>query len=378
LLIAGSWSLVFGLWQQEPSNKKPVTRNQKQETSNKKKEDNIMADLRTKYMGIELKNPLIIGSNNLVTDIKNAKAMEEAGASALVYKSLFEEQIQLENYELDMQMEAYNDRNAEMTTLFPDMKHAGPQEFLLNLKKIKESVSIPVFASLNCVNRETWVEWAKEIEKTGVDGLELNFYHVPVDFTVEESVIIEEQINIARDVVKALKIPVGVKMSPFYTNPLNFIHRLDAVGVKGFIMFNSLFQPDIDVKQQKLVYKYKFSNEEDSRLPLRYTGLTYGNVKGSICSSRGLYFGTDVVKMVLAGADTVQVVSVIYKLGFNAIGKILEELEGWMKTNNYSKLDDFRGKLSKKNSKSPFAYKRAQYVDILLRSEDITKDYSLV
>jgi len=337
-----------------------------------------MANLKTTYMGIELKNPLIIGSNNLVTDPKNAKALEDAGASALVYKSLFEEQIQLESYEMDQQMEAYSDRNAEVSKLFPDMKHAGPREFLMNLKKVKQSVSIPVFASLNCVNRETWVEWAKEIEETGVDGLELNFYHVPYDFNIEEGTIIEEQINIAKDVVKALKIPVGVKMSPFYTNPLNFIHRLDAVGVKGFIMFNSLFQPDIDVKHQKLVYKYKLSNEEDNRLPLRYTALTYGNVKGSICSTRGLYYGTDVVKMVLAGANSVQIVSAIYKLGFNVVGKMLEELEGWMKENNYEKLDDFRGKLSKKNIKSPFAYKRAQYVDILLRSDDIMKDHTLV
>lgn len=341
-------------------------------------EDNIMADLKTTYMGIELKNPLIIGSNKLVTDPKNAKAMEDAGASALVYKSLFEEQIQLESYELDMQMDAYSERNAEMTTLFPDMQHAGPREFLLNLKKVKQAVSIPVFASLNCVNRETWLEWAKEIEQTGVDGLELNFYHVPTDFNIEEGLIIEEQINIAKEVAKALKIPVAVKMSPFYANPLNFIHRLDAVGVKAYVMFNSLFQPDIDVKQQKLVYKYKLSNEEDNRLPMRYTGLTYGNVKGDICSSRGLYYGSDIVKMVLAGATSVQIVSAIYKLGFNVIGKMLEELEGWMKENDYAKLDDFRGKLSKKNIKSPFAYKRAQYIDILLKSDDIMKDYSLV
>ena len=337
-----------------------------------------MANLKTTYMGIELKNPLIIGSNNLVTDPEKAKAIEEAGASALVYKSLFEEQMQLENYEMDMQMEAYNERNAEMTKLFPDMEHAGPREFLMNLKNIKQAVSIPVFASLNCVVRETWVEWAKEIEQTGVDGLELNFYHVPVDFNIEEGTIIEEQISIAKDVVNALSIPVAVKMSPFYTNPLNFISRLDAVGVKGFVMFNSLFQPDIDVNNQKLIYKYKLSNEEDNRLPLRYTGLTYGNVKGDICSSRGLFHGNDIVKMVLAGAISVQIVSAIYKQGFGAITKMLGELESWMNTNDYEKLSDFQGKMAKKNIKSPFAYRRAQYIDILLRSDDITKQHSLV
>lgn len=336
-----------------------------------------MADLKTTYMGIELKNPLIIGSNNLVTDPKNAKAIEDAGASAIVYKSLFEEQIQLENYEMDMQMEAYADRHAEVARLFPDLQHAGPREFLLNLKKVKDAVDIPVFASLNCVNRETWVDWAKELEATGVDGLELNLYHVASDFTVDESVIIAEQVSIAQDVVKALKIPVAVKMSPFYTNPLNFIHKLDAVGVKGFVMFNSLFQPDIDVNEQKLVYKYKLSNAEDSRLPLRYTGLTYGNVDGDVCSSRGLFSGEDIVKMILAGATSVQMVSALYKQGFDSITKALEELDAWMGKNSYGKITDYKGKMSKKNIKSPFAYKRAQYVDILLRSDDVLNEKTL-
>lgn len=336
-----------------------------------------MADLTTKYMGIELKNPIIIGSNNLVTDAKNAKSLEEAGASAIVYKSLFEEQIQLESYEMDMQMEAYNERNAEMTKLFPDLDHAGPQEYLLNLKKLKQSVDIPVFGSLNCVNNDTWVDWAKQIETTGVDGLELNFYHVPTDFTVDEGVIVQEQIDIAKSVVKALKIPVAVKLSPFYTNPLNLISRLDKVGVKSVVTFNSLFQPDIDINNQKLVYKYKFSNEEDSRLPLRYAGLLHGNIEADICSSRGIYYGSDIIKMILAGATTIQTVSAIYKLGFDVIGKMLEELESWMKTNNYKSLDEFRGRMSKKNIRSPFAYKRGQYIDILMRSENVMQEHVL-
>lgn len=336
-----------------------------------------MANLKTTYMGIELKNPIIIGANNLITDVKNAKAIEEAGAAAIVYKSLFEEQIQLESYEMDMQMEAYNERNAEMTTLFPEMGHAGPKEFLMNLKKLKQGLTIPVFGSLNCVNRETWVVWAKEIEQTGVDGLELNFYHVPYDFNMEEGVIIEEQISIAKEVVKALKIPVAVKLSPFYTNPLNFIHRLDAVGVKAVVMFNSLFQPDIDTKNLKLVYKYKFSHEEDNRLPLRYTGLAFGHLKANICTSRGIFTGTDVTKMILAGADSIQMVSAIYKNGFGAITKALEELEMWMKEKNFKTLSEFRGKMSKSNIRSPFAYRRAQYIDILWHSDDVLKEHSL-
>lgn len=337
-----------------------------------------MADLKTTYMGIELKNPIIIGSNNLVTDVKNAKAMEDAGAAALVYKSLFEEQIQLESYEMEMQMEAYNDRNAEMTKLFPDLDHAGPKEHLLNLKKVKQAVDIPVFASLNCVNKETWVDWAQQIEGTGVDGLELNFYHVPVDHSVEEAVIVQEQIDTAAAVVKALKIPVAVKLSPFYTNPINLVKRFEAVGVKSAVLFNSLFQPDIDINEQKLVYKYKFSNEEDNRLPLRYAGLLHGNTNLDVCSSRGIYYGSDIVKMLLAGTNCVQTVSAVYKFGFDVITKMLEELQKWMIDKNYNSLNEFRGRMSKANIKSPFAYKRAQYIDILMRSDNVMQEHALL
>jgi dihydroorotate dehydrogenase (fumarate) len=337
-----------------------------------------MVDLKATYMGIPLKNPIIIGSNNLVTDPENAKALEKAGAAALVYKSLFEEQIQLESWELESQLEAYNERNAEMVKIFPDIAHAGPREYLMKLKRIKQSVSIPVFASLNCINNETWVKWAKEIEATGVDGLELNFYHVPSDVNVDESIIINEQISVARDVVKELKIPVAVKVSPFYTNPLNFINQLDLAGVKAFVIFNSLFQPDIDVEKQRLVFKYLFSNPEDNRLPLRYTALLHGLVKGDISSSRGVFTGNDVVKMVLAGANVVQIVSAIYKNGFDVIPQILEELTVWMKSKNYNTLSEFRGRMSKKNIKSPFAYRRAQYIDILMRSDNILQEHALL
>ncbi len=337
-----------------------------------------MANLKTTYMGIALKNPIIIGANNLVTDAENAKKLEAAGAAALVYKTLFEEQIQLESYELEQQLEAYSDRNAEVGKLFPDVSHAGPREHLMNLKKVKQAVTIPVFASLNCVTRDTWVDWAKELETTGVDGLELNFYHVPYDISIDEAVIIQEQINIAHDVVKAVKIPVAVKISPFYTNPLNFVSRLDAVGVKAVVMFNSLFQPDIDVTNQKLVFKFKFSNEEDNRLPLRYAALLSGNIKAGICSSSGIYYGDDVVKMVLAGADSVQIVSAIYKFGFDVVGKMLKELDTWMMDKGYLNLTDFKGKMNKQNIRSPFAYRRAQYIDILMRSDNVLQQHTLV
>jgi len=337
-----------------------------------------MADLRTKHMGIELKNPIVVGACNLVTDPGNLKRMEDAGAAAIVYKSLFEEQIQLENLELSEHLEEYTERNAEMLTLFPDIEHAGPEEYLMNLRKAKESVSIPLIASLNAVELESWVEYAKKIEQTGVDGLELNFYSVPTDPEIPGRDIINDQIDVVKEIKENIGIPLAVKLSPFYTNPLHVIHEMDEEGVDGFVLFNRLFQPDIDIDAEEHFFPYNLSNPYDNRLGLRFAGMLSGNTKASICSNTGIFTGEDVITMLLAGADCVQVVSALYKYHIEQITQMLGDMEKWMEGKNYKKIDDFRGKLSKKNSGDPFAYRRAQYVDILLKSAEIFKKYPTV
>ena len=328
-------------------------------------------------MGIELKNPIIVGASNLVLDENHLKQMEEAGAAAIVYKSLFEEQVQLENLALSEAMDEYTERHAEMTTLFPDIEHAGPREFLMNLRNARKAVSIPLFASLNAVCQETWVEYAEQLAETGVDGLELNFYSVPQDFSKTEASITDEQVAIVREVKKAVRIPVAVKMSPFYTNPLYLIKKLDEEGVNGVVLFNRLFQPDIDIDLEENYFPYNLSHQQDSRIALRFAGLLYGNINASICSNTGILTGEDVITMILAGADCVQVVSTLYKNQIEYISTMLTDIQEWMYEKQYQKLDDFRGKLSKKRIKDPFAYKRAQYVDILLKSEEIFKRYPM-
>lgn len=335
-------------------------------------------DLTTKYMGLELKNPIIIGASNIVTDINFVQKLEEAGASAIVYKSLFEEQIQLENLEHHHSKEDYGERHPEMTSMLPDIEHAGPEEFLFNVSKLKQSINIPVIASFNCVYDDTWYEYAKKLEDIGVDALELNFYAIPREFDIDDNSILKEQLDTLEGVKKAVKIPVSVKLSQFYTNPLYCLGEMDKAGVDGFVLFNRLFQPDIDLDDEKLHYPYLLSDSIDNRLPLRYAGLLYGNINASICSNTGIMNGHDVIKMILAGADCVQVVSTVYKHGPKQITNILKEMEEWMQKKGYSKLDDFRGKLSKNNIKDPYAYRRAQYVDILMRSEEIFKKYPLV
>lgn len=330
-----------------------------------------MANLTSNYLGIELKNPVVVGACDLLGDHKNLVKLEQAGAGAIVYKSLFEEQIQLEDLELGRNLEEFNDRNAEMTTLFPDVSHAGPREHIYQLKKALEVLNIPLFASLNAVYKETWVKYAKLIADTGVAGLELNFYNVPFSFDKTAAEIEEEQLDIVREVISVVNIPVSVKLSRFYTNALSMVKRLDETGVKGVILFNKLFQPDVDIIGEKHITPWNLSSPEEYKLALRYSGLLSGEVKTDIIANTGIFSGKDVIKLILAGANNVQVVSTLYKNGVNHITEMLKEMTEWMDTKGYSSLDDFRGQLSKKNLNNPYVYKRAQYIELLLNSERI-------
>ncbi len=329
-----------------------------------------MNNLSTNYLGLQLQNPLIVGANNIITNLDNLKRCEDQGAAAIVYKSLFEEQIQLENVEFEEDLTHYDDLHAEMITQHPSLKHSGPDEHLLNLKKAKKHVNIPLIASINAVYRETWIDYAKKIEEVGVDALELNFFAVPKSMNVEGRILEEEQIELLREIKSAVKIPVSVKLSPFYTNLMNIISKMDETGVDGFVIFNRFFQPDINPEEEQHITPFNLSNKESIRLPLRYTGLLYGNIKGNICSSSGIFNGSDVVKMILAGADCVQIVSTLYKNKIEKISWIISELNNWMTQHNYSSLGQFRGKLSNKTISDPFVYKRAQYVDMLMKKAD--------
>lgn len=326
-------------------------------------------NLSTHYGGIALKNPIVIGASNIVTDLNNLVKLEQAGAAAIVYKSLFEEQIELESYSHDQQMESYKNWDAEHDSFFPKAKHAGPADHLRQLKEAKRAISIPLIGSLNCVHDETWVQFAQEMELTGINGLELNFYAHQNNFETTSASIEALQVETLKKVRKAVKIPVFVKLSPYYSNTLRLVKEMDHAGCKGFVMFNRLFQPDIDVEKEIHHYPYNFSTENDSRLALRFAGLLYSKVNATIISNTGIFSGQDVVKMLLAGADAVQVVSTIYKRGIGYIESMLIEIEKWMSNKHYSSIADFKGKLSSENMIDPFAYKRAQYVDILMKSE---------
>jgi dihydroorotate dehydrogenase (fumarate) len=331
-----------------------------------------MNKLKTSYMGIELNNPIILGASNLVSDLDNLKKAEEQGAGAIVYKSLFEEQIQLESFQLDERLNEFNDLNAEMVQIHPNIEHAGPEEHLLNLRKARESLSIPLIASLNAIRDDSWIRYAKLLSETGVDGIELNFYQIPLDFDRNAKDIEDAQINTLKEIRKNISIPISVKLSSDYSNILNFITKLDKAGANAFVLFNSFFQPDINVATEEHIKSQQLSNDGDYKKSLRYAGLLYDNIKADICSSHGIFNGEDVIKLLLSGATCVQVVSTVYKNGLTQIRNITKELEKWMDTKNYNGIEEFRGKLSKNRlTNNPFVYKRAQYVDLLMNSEEI-------
>ena len=332
-----------------------------------------MINLATNYMGIELKNPIIAGASSMSTDLNMLLKLEKAGAAAIVYKTLFEEQINLESAQFDDQLDAMGGLHAEMTSLYPKLQHAGPEAHLVNLRKAKETLGIPVIASLNCLYDNTWIEYARLIEKTGVDGIELNFYFVPGDFEADGRSIEEMHLDLVKTLKSKITIPVSVKLSSFYSNPLNFISRLDKAGVNAVVIFNRMFEPEINIQDVKHSAPFYLSHEGDYRLVLRYAGLLYGNITADVCANTGIYQGQDVIKMILAGADAVQVVSTLYKHKPEHFATMLSDMEEWMKAKNYSSLSDFRGKLSKKELKDPFVYKRGQYIDLLLGSDQLVK-----
>lgn len=323
-------------------------------------------------MGIELSNPIILGSSNLIRNTDTLRKAEDLGVAAVVYKSLFEEEIQLESFQLDEKLNEYNDLYYEMLTIHPHLEHAGPEEYLNNLRKAVESVSIPVIASLNAVNMETWIKYAKLLSETGVAGIELNFYQIPLDFNKSAMEVEDEQLETLKEIRKNISKPLSVKLSPEYSNILNFVKKLDHAGADSFVLFNSFFQPDINIENEIHVRTTHLSNIGDYKKSLRYAGLLHGNIKADICSSNGIFRGEDVVRLLLSGATCVQVVSAVYKNGLSHIGRMKHELEEWMDRKDYDNIDEFRGKLSKNSlGADPFIYRRAQYVDILLNSDEL-------
>ena len=325
-----------------------------------------MPNLKTTYMGIELQTPILVAASSISSYIDRIQETERAGAGALVIRSLFEEQIQFEALRMEDQLSVGSESFAEAIRYFPEIKHGDADEHLMWVEKTRKEVQLPLIASLNAISPGGWQKYAKQLEETGVDGLELNVYSVAADLKRSGAELEAELYNIVDAVKAQVTIPVSIKLSPFFTSTANVASQLDQHGIQALVLFNRFLQPDIDPTSESLKSEMVLSSPEELKLPLRWIALLAGRIQADLALNTGIHSGLDIAKGLLAGATVVQTASALLKNGVPYLSTMLRELEGWMEERGYETLDDFRGKLSQKEIVDPFAFERAQYVKLLL------------
>jgi dihydroorotate dehydrogenase (fumarate) len=325
-----------------------------------------MTDLKTTYMGIALKTPIVVAASSISSMIDRIKAAEAAGAGALVIRSLFEEQILFDAMQMEEDLSVGGDIFPEALSYFPQLSHGDASEHLMWVEKTRAEVSIPLIASLNAINTGAWTRYAKQLEDTGVDGLELNLYAVATNLQKSGAEIEQSLYDTVEAVMGEVQIPVAVKLSPFFTSTANVAAELDKRGIAALVLFNRFLQPDIDPISESLLNEMNFSTPSEIKLPLRWVALLHGRVKSDLALNTGVHSGLDVAKAILAGAAVVQTASALLQQGIPFLSTMLRELEGWMAEHDYANLDTFRGKLSQMEVEDPFAFERAQYVRLLM------------
>jgi dihydroorotate dehydrogenase (fumarate) len=321
-------------------------------------------DLSTKYLGLNLRTPLVPAASPLSEEIDSIKQMEDAGASAVVLYSLFEEQLRQDSEELDHHLEHGTNSFAESLTYFPDLKdyRLGPEEYLNHIAAAKKAVKMPIIASLNGSTVGGWTEYAKEIQEAGADALELNIYYIPTDMDLTSAKIEQTYVDILKAVKKAVQIPVAVKLSPFFTNFANMAKRLDQAGADGLVLFNRFYQPDIELETLEVKPNILLSTPMAMRVPLRWVALLYGKLGANLAATSGIHRASDVVKMLMAGADVTMLCSALIRHGVKQISVIERDLVAWMEEHEYTSVTQMKGSLSQKNCPDPSAFERAQYM----------------
>ena len=321
-------------------------------------------DLSTRYLGIDLKNPLVASASPLSEEVEAVKQLEEAGAAAVVMHSLFEEQINLESKELDYFLSAGSDSYAEALSYFPDITEfrTGPDEYLDQVRKLKETVEIPIIGSLNGVSTGGWMEYARKIEEAGADALELNIYYIPTDPSLSCTDIENIYLDNIRSVKKAVKIPVAVKVGPFFTNMAAMAHKLVAAGADGLVLFNRFYQPDLDLENLEVVPAVQLSSSAEILLPLRWIAILYGRIKASLAATSGIHTAQDVLKLLMAGADVTMMCSALLKNGIGHLKGVLADITRWMEEHEYTSVKQLKGSMSQKSVAEPAAFERANYM----------------
>ena len=326
-----------------------------------------MINLKTKYLGLDLKNPLIPSASPLSKKIDTIKKLEDAGASAIVMYSLFEEQIEHEQMELHYHTTIHNESFAEALSYFPEFEtnYIGPEEYLEHIRKAKESINIPVIGSLNGSTPGGWTEYAKKIQQAGADALELNIYLVATDLNKSSEEIEKIYVDTLKSVKSSITIPVVMKISPYFSSLAGFAKKLDDSGADGLLLFNRFYQPDIDLDELEVVPNVLLSNPQSMRLPLRWIAILYGKIKADLCATSGIYSAQDVIKMTMVGAKATQLFAALHEYGIGHISTILKDMETWMTEHEYDSLDMMMGRMRHKAVANPAAFERSNYMKAL-------------
>lgn len=324
-------------------------------------------DLTTKYMGLKLKNPIVPSASPLSESIDTVKAMEDAGAAAVVVYSLFEEQITHESGELDHYLSVGTESFAEALSYFPEQGkfHLGPDQYLDHIIKLKKAVNIPIIGSLNGVSAGGWIKYAKNIEQAGADALELNVYYIAVNQNITGPEVENMYVDVLKEVKKNVKIPVAIKLSPFFTSMSNMALKLDHAGADALVLFNRFYQPDFDLEKLEVVPNLLLSTNWEMRLPLRWIAILHGNIKASLGATSGIHNHTDVLKIMMAGGDVAMMASELLLNGVGRITQILDGMKKWMEEKEYSSIDMMKGSMSQKKIAQPAAFERANYMKTL-------------
>ena len=330
-------------------------------------------DLSTTYMGLKLKNPIVPSASPLSEDVDSVKALEDAGASAIVVYSLFEEQISHESGELDHYLSYGTEFYAEATSYFPEPEEfkLTPYEYIDHIANLKKSLSIPVIGSLNGVSTGGWVKYAKSIQDAGADGLELNIYYIPTNPNLTGSEVENMYIDTLKSVKENVTIPVAVKLSPYFSSLANMARRLDNAGADALVLFNRFYQPDFDLEKLEVVPNLVLSTNWEMRLPLRWVSILYGHIKASMSLTSGVSTAEDVIKVMMAGGDTAQVCSELLRGGTGKITEMLDGIEKWMEEKEYSSIEMMKGSMSQKAVAEPAAFERANYMRTLHSYKDL-------
>ena len=326
-----------------------------------------MPDLTTTYLGLQLKNPLVASASPLSKKVDTVRRLEGAGAAAVVMYSLFEEQITHESQELDHYLERGTYTFAESLDYFPDMDHyhVGPELYLEHLHNVKRAVDIPVIGSLNGVSTGGWIEYAQRIEEAGADALELNIYNVPTDLDLTGAELEDAYVGLVRDVRARVKLPIALKLSPFFTSMPNMAKRFVGAGANGLVLFNRFYQPDFDLEELEVIANLELSTSHELRLPLRWIAILYGRIAADFALTSGVHTAQDVLKAVMAGANAAMMTSTLLANGVGRLMHILTDLQEWMEEHEYESIQEMRGSMSQRAVADPAAFERANYMKAL-------------